>query len=90
MRGIAERLAANVTAQKHYVMRPYPGSVTLFRASRDPYGFIPRDSTLGWRGIAQGGVDVHVIEGNHITLVREPFVGKLAKMLQVCLDNVQQ
>lgn len=90
IRGIVERLEANVTAHKQYVMRPYSGSVTLFRTSRDPYGFARRDSTLGWSMIAKGGVDVHVIESNHFALVREPYVGTLATMLQTCLDNVQQ
>ena len=90
VRKISATLSANKEAMYAYVTKPYPGRVTLFRASFDPWGQARRDTTLGWKHLAGGGVDVHVIPGNHLVIMRKPFVDDLARQLQRCLNAVQR
>ncbi|HEY6804800.1 MAG TPA: amino acid adenylation domain-containing protein [Pyrinomonadaceae bacterium] len=40
----------------------------------------------GWDSFATKGVEVHVVQGNHFNMVREPFVKSLASQLRACLD----
>ena len=88
IRGVLEQVAANERAQDQYAVQPYAGRVTLVRARHDPYSQGCPDPTVGWKDIAQEGVDVHIIEGSHLTLCSEPYVSSLASVLQDCLDSV--
>jgi len=90
IRKIVETLRANEEAYDRYVMRAYPGAMALFRPKGVGYAATERDATLGWGTLAMGGVDVHVIEGNHITLMRRPHVESLARALQSCLVRACQ
>jgi thioesterase domain-containing protein len=45
------------------------------------------DSSYGWAPLAGGGVDVHVVPGNHFTMMREPFVEALAERLRDCINE---
>jgi thioesterase domain-containing protein/acyl carrier protein len=79
---------ASMRAMVQYTPRPYRGRVTLFRSrSRS---LLARAAThdYGWSAIAAGGVDVKLIPGSHVTMVREPFVRILARELRKCLDKV--
>jgi aspartate racemase len=75
-------------AGMQYIMHPYIGPMTLFRASekslrgaRDPYA--------GWKGFAKGGLEVYEIPGGHVSILAEPQVQVLAKHLKTCLRGVQ-
>jgi thioesterase domain-containing protein len=73
---------AHVAAGRAYVPPPYPGRVTVFRASETA----ARPSVqLGWERVA-AAVEVHVIPGRHETMLREPHVQALASGLQGCVD----
>jgi hypothetical protein len=48
-------------AQSQYQPRPYPGVITLFRIC-----FADTSEDLGWRDIAQGGLEIHLIPGETI------------------------
>jgi thioesterase domain-containing protein len=48
------------------------------------------DLFLGWEGLAAGGVQVHNIPGDHITLIAEPNVRILAETLRESLSKVRQ
>jgi thioesterase domain-containing protein len=63
-----------------YVPRPYPGHIMLFRARARPllHSF---DPDLGWDGLAAGGVEIHVLPGNHLDLMVEPALGAIAERL---------
>jgi thioesterase domain-containing protein len=78
----------NYLAAREYVPRVYPGRVALFWASGDLTTSF--DLLDGWRALAAGGVEVHEISGNHISIVQEPHVSALAEDLRVCLDQVQE
>ncbi|MBG1259151.1 amino acid adenylation domain-containing protein [Nostoc commune] len=81
-------LEANLQASKHYVMRPFPGIVTLFRASlKSPSGY--SDPQAGWGKLALGGVEIHDVPGDHTTLLKEPNLQVLAEKLKACLNKAQ-
>ncbi|HVB55147.1 MAG TPA: amino acid adenylation domain-containing protein [Candidatus Acidoferrales bacterium] len=83
-----ELCKADFQATRNYELHHYPGRITLFKAGQELEG-IPSDPTLGWREWAAGGVDVHVVPGNHATMVYKPHVEVLAETLRACLDQVQ-
>jgi len=73
-------------AALNYRPRPYPGKVTLFRAKQRPAGKAS-DIFLGWDKVAGGGMEVHEVPGDHVSLMREPQVGELADVLRRCLER---
>ncbi|HEX8352122.1 MAG TPA: amino acid adenylation domain-containing protein, partial [Pyrinomonadaceae bacterium] len=84
-RRLYELFKINVGAMNSYSPQPYPGRVTLFAAQERPDGS-PHDPTLGWSGLA-AGVEVHVVPGDHYSVVREPHVRFLAERLTACLQT---
>jgi thioesterase domain-containing protein len=63
-----------------YIPQPYQGKVTLFLASEEQF----HDPTLGWGKLADG-VEIHLVSGNHQSIVSKPHVEILAEQLRVCL-----
>jgi amino acid adenylation domain-containing protein len=83
---------ANVRALREYVPRmaqlppnSYPGRITLFAASQT-YVDYP-DTRLGWSDLAADGLEVHLVPGNHLTLMKEPNIGVLGGKLVACLNK---
>ena len=76
----------NWFAVQKYSFLPYPGRITLFRASDgmgavdDRYGW-----DLGWGGLAAAGVEVHEVTSDHLGILREPSVRELAREIAACL-----
>jgi amino acid adenylation domain-containing protein len=68
-----------------YKNRLYPGRVTLFRAMERRRS-IAADN-LGWGSIAEGGVEIIEVPGNHITMIREPNLQVLVSRLAECLSR---
>jgi thioesterase domain-containing protein/acyl carrier protein len=66
----------------------YPHALTVFRATRFA-GKRGKDPTMGWRMLAAGGVEVHEIPGEHLTLLRRPHVQVLGAKLSACLDAAE-
>ena len=79
-------MEANLQASRQYVCQPYAGRVTLLRARTRPL-FRPAPADLGWGKLALGGVDVHIVPGNHGTILRPPYVQHLGQHLQAALDG---
>ncbi len=75
-------------AQRKYEARPYPGKVTLFRATEQPYGVIP-DPANGWGRFCPGGLEILDIPGHHGAIMREPRAQYLVKTLMDCLTKAQ-
>jgi thioesterase domain-containing protein len=66
-----------------YVVRPYPGHITLFRPSDAPFAVTTlRDR--GWGRLA-ASVGVHFVPGQHHSMVKEPHTQVLARILHDCL-----
>jgi amino acid adenylation domain-containing protein len=79
---------ADFRATRNYELRHYPGRITLFKAGQELAG-ASSDPTLGWSEWAAGGAEVHVVPGNHATMVYRPHVEVLAEALRACLDQVR-
>jgi thioesterase domain-containing protein/acyl carrier protein len=87
-RRLVQILKSHIYAAKAYIPQPYPGRVTLFRASEVAVTD-SEDLTLGWGELATQGVDLHWVPGNHQKMVRKPHVQVLAEHLRACLDQPQ-
>ncbi len=74
----------NMLAIKRYEPGLYPGKITLFPPSTRSVGEFP-DPKQGWGKLALGGVEIHHVSGNHLTMLQEPFVGVVAEQLTECL-----
>ncbi|MUH00250.1 amino acid adenylation domain-containing protein [Scytonema sp. UIC 10036] len=77
---------ANSQATLSYIPQLYPNQVTLFKSGVQSTT-AHQDSSLGWEQLALGGVEVHQIPGNHLTMLRKPHVRVLAEQLQICIDR---
>jgi amino acid adenylation domain-containing protein len=62
-------------------LRIYPGQLSLYRASDVP-DLAESDKTLGWSTIAQGGVKVSFVSGDHESMFKKPNSASLASCLQ--------
>jgi amino acid adenylation domain-containing protein len=83
-----ELLRSDLRATRNYGLHLYPGRITFFKAN-DTLTGTSADPTMGWSEWATGGVEVHVVPGNHANMMYEPHVETLAKELRACLDQVQ-
>jgi len=77
----------NVSAVKDYEPQVYSGDVTLFLASDLTSQYDLRD---GWRQLVRGRVEAHEISGNHINIIKEPYVGALAAQLRECITHSEK
>lgn len=82
LRQVREALMA---AMRSYRPSRYPGRVTFFRAAT-PRGVDPLPA---WRQLAQGSLQVIVVEGDHDTMLREPQVRSLPTALDQCLAQLE-
>ncbi|MET0893751.1 MAG: alpha/beta fold hydrolase, partial [Pseudoxanthomonas sp.] len=76
--------ATHLRAYRDYVVRPYPGRLTLFRAEdQDPE--LGSDQFLGWKGMA-GEVEVFSVPGTHRGIVEKPELrATLSRALEAVL-----
>jgi len=81
--------AACRQAAFRYVPQPYPGRVTLFRASDRALRGVEEDPQAGWGEWARGGVEIHAVPGTHMSMMTEPHVRLLALEVQECLERAQ-
>ncbi|NES06463.1 MAG: non-ribosomal peptide synthetase, partial [Okeania sp. SIO2F4] len=95
VRGIVQTIKADELAFMSYLPQGgYPGPITLFRTSevyRDDLGMldeIPSDATWGWNQLSTQSVEVHVVPGNHTTMLSEPHIMVLAEKLKFGLASV--
>ncbi|AQG80773.1 non-ribosomal peptide synthetase [Spirosoma montaniterrae] len=79
-------MAKHEAAFNNYALRPYNGTLDLFRAMTRLY-FVDDYTHLGWREFALKGVRVHDVPGDHETIMNPPNDVALAKALQKALDN---
>lgn len=77
---------ANIRAVLNYSPQPFAGKVTQFMCSDGPHRSY-EDRRLAWSSVAAGGLEIHIVPGNHLTMMDEPYVRILAYELQTCLDR---
>jgi thioesterase domain-containing protein len=69
-----------------YIPKRYPKSLVCFRVQdRGPEH--DRDPSMGWDGSAIGGVQVHVVPGRHVDMMKMPYVRVIADRLATYLDR---
>jgi thioesterase domain-containing protein len=69
-----------------YLPSSYPNRVVCFRV-QDRGSEHDIDSTMGWNACVTGGVQVHVVPGDHLDMMRMPSVGVIAEILATYLNN---
>lgn len=79
----------NWEAVRHYRMSGRLScAIRLFQGDRLEIGYVP-DPENRW--VREGrDVERHVVPGNHLTILREPGVGELARVLRSCLDDLER
>jgi thioesterase domain-containing protein len=84
----------------HYAMKPYPGHLHLFRPPLDARHDLGGgrfansnreriDHQNFWTPWVSGGIDVHVVTGDHDSLVLEPSVRVLGARVRAVLEGAQ-
>jgi aspartate racemase len=79
-------LRSNQTAADRYILKPYDGRITLFRASE----LSLRNSEelySAWTNLALGGLDLQEITGDHGGVLVSPQVDVLAAKLKASIDK---
>lgn len=79
---------SNLDAMLKYVPVSYPGRIIFFKASETDH-FNSATPEAGWQTLAGGGVVVHPVPGNHITMNFTPNVTVIADMLRPLLEEAQ-
>ncbi len=74
-------------AVRMYAPDPYPGAITLFRAT-DRRVTKTYSRTLGWGRLARGGVRVIDVPGSHSTVLRPGSEPPMAARLRARLDEL--
>jgi surfactin family lipopeptide synthetase C len=76
-------------AESSYVPKSYSGHITLFWCAEYPLrGF--QDRRLGWSDVAEGGLEVQVVPGNHFSMLEPGHVTSLAEELARCLARTRK
>ncbi|MGZ3457429.1 MAG: type I polyketide synthase, partial [Archangium sp.] len=87
LRRVVQVFKANMDALFAYVPGPYPGLVTYFLAEeRRPHEDPPRPDEA-WSGRAAGGLLLHRVSGNHLTMNAAPHVATIARHLRTRLSE---
>ncbi len=75
----------------------YPGTVALLRANEihiEDTGIRinlrANDESWGWRQLSGAKVDVHIVPGDHVTMMAEPHVRGLAAELAQCIVRAEE
>jgi amino acid adenylation domain-containing protein len=67
-------------AERNFIPKPYDGHLLVIAPKTredDPF----RDNALGWRPLALGGVTAYELEGDHLGIMSQPRVEKLADLI---------
>ncbi|MNW26219.1 Linear gramicidin synthase subunit D [compost metagenome] len=71
---------SNGEASASYVPGKYDGKVALIRVRNE--GEMYREETMGWSGVALGGVDVVYVSGQHQDMMDAPYVDEVVAALR--------
>lgn len=65
-----------------YRPKPYNGPLTVFKAAATQ-----GSDDMGWAALVTGHLDVHVLPGDHYSLIKDPEVAHLVRELSLCIDR---
>lgn len=63
-----------------------PSRLSLFRTDTVHKNLPPEDQSWGWQMFSS--VDIYRVQGEHLTVLAEPYVQILAKAISACLDSL--
>ncbi len=85
-KAVRDNVRASDAIGNAYAPKLFSGRLTLFRAE-DRTAEYRHEPTLGWDAVVQGGVDVLVVRGDHITIMEKPNVVSLVNRLNALLNR---
>lgn len=74
----------NADTLRRYRPGAYQGRITLFCGDEEVGDLEP---LKGWEEFATEGVDVHIVPGDHFSMIREPNVRALGAQLSKCIEQ---
>jgi thioesterase domain-containing protein/acyl carrier protein len=83
-RKLFDTFKINADTLRRYRPGEYQGRITLF-CGRDDVGVA--EPLKDWETFATEGVDVHIVPGDHFSMIREPNVQALGAELGNCIDE---
>jgi thioesterase domain-containing protein len=85
---ILDVILANDAASHTYRPQAYTGNTTLIRPQQELLK--DADKSAGWSDLVQGQLSIESISGSHLTMLDEPHVKQLAKILNKSTDNSER
>jgi aspartate racemase len=79
---------ATSAATRAYRPAVYRGRVDLIRATGQ-YSRLAFEPHVGWGRCTDGGLRIHDVPGDHVTLLSPPWVAPLGERLRACLDEAR-
>lgn len=77
--GVLDAEEAFLLALRTYTPTPLNGNAILFRAQNELLR-LP-DPSLGWKELINGQLEIQLVSGDHDTILQEPHIGRLARLL---------
>lgn len=88
-RRLREMINSLNTLYAAYTWKPFGGKITLIRSTQFANKEGKKFHLTQWKSLAKGGLEVHVVEGRHLTIFEEPAVQGLAEQLEECMDGAR-
>ena len=73
-----------------YTWTPFNGKITFIRSTEFANRSDKNNHITQWTQLTKNGLDVHIVEGHHVTLFKEPEVAGLTEVITTCLQRAQQ
>ena len=70
---------------RSYRPRRFVGNLVLLQAEDSEEARNGDNTALGWNEVADTGVKVHIVPGDHISMMRPPHVARVAEQLEAYL-----
>jgi amino acid adenylation domain-containing protein len=85
---------ASNNAERRYVPRPLPVSVLLVKSqysgpAEAGLGYPPHESN-GWRGLVEGPLEIRIVQGHHLDMVKEPVAPVTAEVIARGLETFRK
>ena len=74
---------------KDFVPAKYCGKITVFKVPKQPFYYV-NDPLMGWKSRTSGEVEIQLVDSKHLSLLREPYVRRLAPKLSECLSRARR
>jgi thioesterase domain-containing protein/malonyl CoA-acyl carrier protein transacylase/acyl carrier protein len=86
LKTVLKLFKSNERAMWNYAPSAYPGKLHYFLA-RERDAFNAQTPAQGWLGLAEQGIEIYTVPGNHISMNEEPHVQHLARCLEQSLKQ---